>query len=63
MIELLHCVEKIEELLNDPDLQGSDLLVKGDRTEEGIGVIEAPRGTLFFTTIASMKTTRSPTAT
>ena len=47
MIELLHCVEKIEELLNDPDLQGSDLLVKGDRNEEGIGVIEAPRGTLF----------------
>src|SRR5512139_2456417 len=40
MIEVLHCVEKIEELLNDPDLQGSDLLVKGDRTEEGIGVIE-----------------------
>ena len=47
MIEVLHCVEKIEELLHDPDLQGSDLLVKGDRTEEGIGVIEAPRGTLF----------------
>lgn len=47
MIEVLHCVEKIEELLNDHDLQGSDLLVKGDRTEEGIGVIEAPRGTLF----------------
>lgn len=47
MIELLHCVEKIEELLNDHDLQGSDLIVKGERTEEGIGVIEAPRGTLF----------------
>lgn len=47
MIEVLHCVEKIEELLNDPDLQGNDLLVKGDRAEEGIGVVEAPRGTLF----------------
>lgn len=47
MIETLHCVEKIEELLNDPDLQGDDLLVKGERAEEGIGVIEAPRGTLF----------------
>ncbi len=47
MIETLHCVEKIEELLNDTDLQGKDLLVKGQRAEEGIGVIEAPRGTLF----------------
>ena len=47
MIETVHCVEKIEELLNDPDLQGDDLLVKGNRAEEGIGLIEAPRGTLF----------------
>lgn len=47
MIETVHCVEKIDELLNDPDLQGQDLIVKGDRAEEGIGVIEAPRGTLF----------------
>ncbi len=47
MIETLHCVEKIEELLNDPDLQGTDLMVKGERAGEGIGVIEAPRGTLF----------------
>ncbi len=47
MIETLHCVENIETLLNDPDLQGTDLMVKGDRTGEGIGVIEAPRGTLF----------------
>jgi len=47
MIEVLHCVEKIRELLHDPDLQGSDLVVRGERREEGIGVIEAPRGTLF----------------
>ncbi len=47
MIELLHCVENIERLLNDPDLQGTDLLVRGERAGEGIGVIEAPRGTLF----------------
>ena len=47
MIEVLHCLEKIKELLNDPDLQSDDLLVKGERREEGIGVIEAPRGTLF----------------
>ena len=47
MIEALHCVEKIRDLLNDPDLQGTDLVAKGDRREEGVGVIEAPRGTLI----------------
>ncbi len=47
MIEVLHCVEKIKELLHDPDLQGTDLVAKGDRRPEGIGVIEAPRGNLI----------------
>jgi NAD-reducing hydrogenase large subunit len=47
MVELLHSIEKIQALLNDKDLQGSDLVVKGERREEGVGVIEAPRGTLF----------------
>src|SRR5512137_2063143 len=47
MIELVHSIEKIKELLHDPDLQGTDLLTKGERREEGIGLIEAPRGTLF----------------
>ena len=47
MIELLHSAEKIKELLHDPDLQGDDLVVKGDRQPEGVGIIEAPRGTLF----------------
>ena len=47
MVEVLHCVEKIRELLHDPDLQGTDLQAKGERREEGIGVIEAPRGNLI----------------
>ena len=47
MIEVVHCVEKIRELLHDPDLQGTDLKATGDRREEGIGVIEAPRGNLI----------------
>ena len=47
MVELLHSMEKIQELLNDKDLQGQDLAVKGQRREEGVGLIEAPRGTLF----------------
>jgi len=47
MIELLHSIEKIDELLHDKDLQGTDLVVKGQRRNEGVGLIEAPRGTLF----------------
>jgi NAD-reducing hydrogenase large subunit len=37
----------MKELLLDPDLQGNDLVTTGTRTNEGIGIIEAPRGTLF----------------
>jgi NAD-reducing hydrogenase large subunit len=47
MIELLHSIEKINELLHDKDLQGKDLVVKGKRRNEAVGLIEAPRGTLF----------------
>ena len=47
MIELLHSMEKMEILLNDPDLQGEDLVVKGERREEAAAILEAPRGTLF----------------
>jgi NAD-reducing hydrogenase large subunit len=47
MIELLHAAEKIRDLLHDDDLQGSDLVVRGRRHHEAVGVIEAPRGTLF----------------
>ncbi|MGR9035701.1 MAG: Ni/Fe hydrogenase subunit alpha [Gammaproteobacteria bacterium] len=47
MIEALHCAESIKELLHDPDLWGNKLVIQGDKRFEGIGVIEAPRGTLF----------------
>lgn len=47
LIEVLYCAEAIKELLHDPDIIGSDLLVTGTKQEKGIGVIEAPRGTLF----------------
>jgi NAD-reducing hydrogenase large subunit len=47
MIELLHSAETIERLLHDPDLQRNDLVVQGERRDEGVGIIEAPRGTLF----------------
>ncbi len=47
MIELLHAIEGIRDLLADPDLQGTDLVAQGPRREEAVGVVEAPRGTLF----------------
>jgi len=47
MIEALHSIEKIRELLHDPDLQGDDLVSPfGERREEYVAIIEAPRGTL-----------------
>lgn len=48
MIEALHCAESIEALLDDPEITGTEIRVEeGERRGEGIGVIEAPRGTLF----------------
>jgi NAD-reducing hydrogenase large subunit len=47
LIEILHSAEVIRDLLNDPDLQGVDLVNKGTKTNEGVGLLEAPRGTLF----------------
>ncbi|MGB5443527.1 MAG: nickel-dependent hydrogenase large subunit, partial [Gammaproteobacteria bacterium] len=47
LIELLYCTEAIRELLLDPDISGTDLINKGALQSCGIGVIEAPRGTLF----------------
>lgn len=47
MIELVHSAEKIKELLNDSDLQGTKLLTAGKRRNRGVAWIEAPRGTLF----------------
>ncbi len=44
---MLHAAEVIKELLHDDDLLGDDLMVQGERQMEGVGVIEAPRGTLF----------------
>ncbi len=47
MIELLHCIEAIGRLLEDDHLSGMDLQRTGSMREEGVGVLEAPRGTLF----------------
>ncbi len=47
LIEMLHCAELMKELLLDNDLMGTDLVTKGTPRNQGIGIIEAPRGTLI----------------
>ncbi len=47
LIELLHSAEMMKELLNDPDLMEGELVTKGSKAYKGIGLLEAPRGTLF----------------
>ena len=47
MIEMLHAAEAIEELLQDPDIRAPTWWRSGERQARGVGVIEAPRGTLI----------------
>jgi NAD-reducing hydrogenase large subunit len=47
MIEMLHAAEGIKDLLHDDDISGSELMTRGERAGRGVGMIEAPRGTLI----------------
>jgi NAD-reducing hydrogenase large subunit len=47
LIELLYCAEAMKELLLDDTLMNNDLVRKGIARQKGIGIIEAPRGTLI----------------
>jgi NAD-reducing hydrogenase large subunit len=48
LIETLFAAEKVRVLLDDPDILSTDIQnTKYEMTGEGVGVIEAPRGTLF----------------
>jgi NAD-reducing hydrogenase large subunit len=50
MIELIYSVERIGQLLDDPDILSNDIRaypVMDNIPSQGVGVIEAPRGTLF----------------
>ncbi len=49
LIELLFALEKIEELIDDPEIRGAHLRtnVRGVSEPMGVGVMEAPRGTLI----------------
>jgi len=46
LIEILHCAEMMRDLLHDDEILSSDLVREGKTRHEGIGIIEAPRGTL-----------------
>ena len=54
LIEALFAAERVQVLLDDPDILSTDILntrqaptLNADGLAEGIGVLEAPRGTLF----------------
>jgi NAD-reducing hydrogenase large subunit len=50
LIELVYALERIGQLLDDPDITSNDIRAYPPITNvpgQGVGVIEAPRGTLF----------------
>ena len=48
LIEILYALERIGQLLDDPDICSTDIMVTArPANAQGVGVIEAPRGTLF----------------
>jgi NAD-reducing hydrogenase large subunit len=48
LIELLYAIERTQQLLEDKDICSTDLIIASDKyNEQGVGVLEAPRGTLF----------------
>lgn len=48
LVEDLYAAERTRELLEDPDILSTDIRTESNKiTSEGVGVIEAPRGTLI----------------
>jgi len=48
LIELLNCLERAEEILKDERICGTEVrITTNPANAEGVGVIEAPRGTLI----------------
>ena len=48
LVETLFAAERVRALLDDPDITSRDIInTRHDYQGEGVGVIEAPRGTLF----------------
>jgi NAD-reducing hydrogenase large subunit len=48
LIEILYCVERLEQVLSDPEILSSHVrAIARPNALEGVGAAEAPRGTLF----------------
>ncbi|MFN8377507.1 MAG: Ni/Fe hydrogenase subunit alpha [Anaerolineae bacterium] len=48
LIEMMFCIEKTEELLNDPDVLNTNVRAHAQHNRlHGVGISEAPRGTLI----------------
>ena len=48
LIEILYCIERMEQLLNDPEILSKHVrAIARPNALEGVGACEAPRGTLF----------------
>src|SRR5499427_6982206 len=48
LIEILYCIERMEQLLNDPEILSKHVrALARPNALEGVGACEAPRGTLF----------------
>ncbi len=48
LVEILYCVERLELLLNDPEILSKHVRAEAKpNSSEGVGAAEAPRGTLF----------------
>ncbi|MGC8814923.1 MAG: Ni/Fe hydrogenase subunit alpha [bacterium] len=48
LIEVLYAIENVEQILNDKEILSKDIYIENKVVnEEGIGIVEAPRGTLI----------------
>ncbi len=47
VIELLYAAERLLQLVKDPKITSDDLRAEPNEPDEGVGVVEAPRGTLI----------------
>jgi F420-non-reducing hydrogenase large subunit len=48
VIEMIYAAERIEQLINDPEITSQEVRrIPTATPQTGIGVVEAPRGTLF----------------
>lgn len=54
LIEMIYCIEKIEEILNDPLTMNPQIRAHAEvNSTKGVGCSEAPRGTLFHDYVVS----------